>query len=100
MPFADISLIHATMLFLAICQGFMQLGTSVLSTNMSDFSTMAAEPQQSKSLIMCLRGKTTMSSLSCLGPLFILRLYERSLMISFSFNLLIDRLNLFACTFE
>src|ERR687894_420721 len=38
MPFADKSLTQETMLFLAICQGFIPVGTSVFPTSISHFN--------------------------------------------------------------
>jgi hypothetical protein len=39
MPFAEKSLTQATILFLAICHGFITEGTSVFSTSMSHLKT-------------------------------------------------------------
>src|ERR1051325_10390645 len=95
-PFADMSLTEPTTLFLAICQGLIRGVTSVLSTSISDLSTMTTVSVEIESPIMCLRGKWATSSFSFFILLFILSLDEKSLMISFSFNLFIYGSNLFA----
>src|SRR5919205_758177 len=95
-PFAHMSLTDATTLFLAICQGLMPGVTSVLPTSISDLSTTTTAFAEIESPIMCLRGKWATSSFSFFILCFIRSLDEKSLMISFSFNLLIYGLNLFA----
>src|SRR5215211_6529967 len=103
MPFADKSLTQETMLFLAICQGFIPVGTSVFSTSISHFNMILIGQKILFLLVFVFvfasfRENTATSSFpNSVIVLSGLSLDIKRSIISFSFNLVICKLNFFSC---
>src|SRR3954451_12326874 len=100
-PFADKSLTQETMLFLAICQGFIPAGTSVFPTSISHFIIILTG-QKMLFLLVFIFASFRESIATSSFPNSVIVLSDLSLdtkrsMISFSFNLVICKLNLFSC---